>query len=183
MNTLRTEDRDASMTNIVSFHGVPLPRGLAFAIEHIEKHGAPVAIFSADRTVKSIAEHNSQFGTKLHAQQFLFDNQNKPGFNPANAPQKTSHCYFADGNPAYKNSRGQIVTPGGRIPWYQLGIDIADKGKHEDCRQFLRVAHKLGYEFIQPYTSGSERHHVVCVKSPIRTLEHWNVISENRTSS
>lgn len=32
MHTLRTEDRDASMTNLVSFHAVPMPRGLAFAI-------------------------------------------------------------------------------------------------------------------------------------------------------
>ena len=183
MHTLRTEDRDASMTNVVSFHAVPMPRGLAFAIQHIEKHGAPVAIFSADRTVKAIAEHNKQFGTNLHAQQFLFDNQNRPGFNPANAPARTSHCYFADGNPAYKNSRGRIMSAGGRIPWYMLGIDISDKGKREDCREFLRVAHKLGYEFIQPYTSGSEQHHVVCVKSPVPTLEHWNVISKARKGS
>jgi hypothetical protein len=54
------------------------------------------------------------------------------------------------------------------------------QGKREDCREFLRVAHKLGYEFIQPYTSGSEQHHVVCVKSPVTTLEHWNVISKAR---
>lgn len=182
MNELRTEDRDASMTNLVSFHDVPMPRGLAFAIYHIEKHGAPVAIFSADRTVKAIAEHNKQFGTSLHAQQYLFDNQGKPGFNPANPPQKTSHCYFADGNPAYKNSRGQIVAAGGRIPWYALGIDLCDRGKREDCREFLRIAHQLGYEFIQPYSSGSERHHVVCVKSPVGALEHWNIISKNRHS-
>jgi hypothetical protein len=183
VHTLRKQDRDASMTNLVSFHGVPIPRGLAFAIWHIEDHGAPVSIFSADRTVKAIADHNAQFGTQLHAQQFLFDNQNKPGFNPANPPARTSHCYFADGNPAYKNSKGQIVAPGGRIPWYSVGIDLADKGKTEDCRHFLTVAHKLGYEFIQPYKVGSEQHHVIAVKSPVATLEHWNVISKKRQAA
>ncbi|MEA2302449.1 MAG: hypothetical protein QOE44_2984 [Solirubrobacteraceae bacterium] len=182
MHTLRTEDRVHSMTNLVSFHGVPMPRGLAFAIDHIEKHGAPVSIYSADRTVGAIAEHNKQFGTTLHAQEFLFDNQGKPGFNPANPPNRTSHCYFADGNPAYKDANGRVVAPGGQIPWYSLGIDISDKGKAEDCREFLRVAHKLGYEFIQPYSSGSEQHHVISVKSPIGTLEHWNVISKKRTA-
>jgi hypothetical protein len=180
VHTLRKQDRDGSMTSLVSFHGVPIPRGLAFAIWHIEEHGAPVSIFSADRTVKAITDHNAQFGTQLHAQQFLFDNQNKPGFNPANPPARTSHCYFADGNPAYKNSKGQIVAPGGRIPWYSVGIDLADKGKTEDCRHFLTVAHKLGYEFIQPYKVGSEQHHVIAVKSPVATLEHWNVISKER---
>jgi len=170
------------MTNIVSFHMVPMPRALAFAIWHIEKHGAPVIVDSADRTVKMVTEHNKQFGTQLSIQQYLFDNQHKPGFNPANPPELTSHCYFADGNPAYKNSRGQIIAPGARIPWYSLGIDLHDKGKVEDCRQFLAVAHKLGYEFIQPYSSGAEQHHVIAVKSPIATLEHWNVISKDRSA-
>jgi hypothetical protein len=182
MKKLSTTDRAASMTEGVSFHDVPMPRGLAFAISHIESHGAPVSIFSADRTVAAINAHNAQFGTTLHAQQFLFDNQGKPGFNPANPPNRTSHCYFADGNPAYKNTKGQIVAPGGKIPWYSLGIDVCDKGKVEDVSNFLRVAHTLGYEFVQPYASGSEKHHVVSVKSPVATLEHWNVISKNRTA-
>jgi hypothetical protein len=47
----------------------------------------------------------------------------------------------------------------------------------------VRVANKLGYEFIQPYKSGSEQHHVVCVKSPVPMLEHWNVISKARKAS
>jgi hypothetical protein len=180
MKKLSTDDRAASMTEVVSFHDVPMPRGLAFAISHIERHGAPVSIFSADRTVGAIAAHNKQFGTALHAQQFLFDNQGKPGFNPANPPSRTSHCYFADGNPAYKSTKGQIIAPGGRIPWYSLGIDVSDVGKVEEVGRFLKVAHELGYEFVQPYSSGSERHHVISVKSPIATLEHWNVIAKNR---
>jgi hypothetical protein len=182
MKKLRTADRGASMTVIVSFHDVPMPRGLAFAISHIEQHGAPVSIYSADRTVAAIAEHNAEFGTNLHAQQYLFDNQGKPGFNPANPPNRTSHCYFADGNPAYKTPAGAAIAPGGAIPWYSLGVDLSDVGKVEIVTQFLKVAHSLGYQFVQPYPSGSEQHHVVSVKSPIPTLEHWKVIATNRTA-
>jgi hypothetical protein len=54
MQTLRKQDRGASMTNLVCFHAVRMPRGPAFAISHIEARGAPVAIFSADRTLKAI---------------------------------------------------------------------------------------------------------------------------------
>jgi len=57
MKKLSTADRAASMTEGVSFHDVPMPRGLAFAINHVESHGAPVSIFSADRTVAAIAAH------------------------------------------------------------------------------------------------------------------------------
>lgn len=175
MHTLRTQDRDASMTSLVSFHNVPMPRGLAFALDHIEDHGGKVDIFSADRTVKAVAAHNKQFGTNLHAQQYLYDNQHRPGFNPANPPNRTSHAYYSDGNAAY-GGRG----PGVRLPWYMLGLDLADRGKSEDVSNFLRVARKLGYKVTQPYKSGSERHHIIFTESPIRNLENWNVISENR---
>lgn len=175
MHTLRKQDRDASMTNLVSFHGVPMPRGLAFAIDHIERHGGKVDIFSADRTVAAVAEHNRQFGTNLHAQQYLYDNQHRPGFNPANPPNRTSHAYYSDGNPAYGGRKA-----GARLPWYMLGIDLADDGRSEDVSRFLRVARRLGYHVTQPYASGSERHHIIFTQSPVENLERWNVISKNR---
>jgi hypothetical protein len=46
------------------------------------------------------------FGTTLHAQQYLFDNQGKPGFNPANPPTRASHCYFADGESGLQEHKG-----------------------------------------------------------------------------
>lgn len=182
MHTLRTQDRDASMTNTVSFHGVPMFRGLAFAIRHIEKKGAPVSIFSADRRDVVVNEHNRQFGTHLSDQQHLVDLFRRGEGNPANSPKTTSHCLYSDGNPVYRNSRGKAIPPGGRLPWYMLGIDLADKGKSEDVHRFLAKAHELGYHFVQPYKVGTEMHHVVCVLSPIPTLEHWNQISKDRHS-
>lgn len=174
------DQRDGKMTDLVSFHGVPMPRANAFVINHIEEHGAKVAIYSCDRTVAAIAAHNKQFGTNLHAQQYLYDHQNEPGFNPANSPSTTSHCYFADGNPHYASSAGRVYASGARIPWFMVGTDLDDYGKNEYVVHFLATAHGLGYPYVQPYASGSERHHVVLTKSPISVLEHWNVIAKER---
>jgi hypothetical protein len=182
MHTLRTQDRDQAMDHVVSFHGVPMFRGLAFAIDHIEDHGGRVVIASADRRVKSIEEHNRQFGTRLHAQQFLFDNQWKPGFNPANPPNRTSHCLFCDDRvAAVMRAHGHPrLRAGSKLPWYALGIDLSDRGTQEHPQHFIHVAHELGYNVVQPYSSGSERHHVIFVEGPIKTLEHWNRISKER---
>lgn len=181
MHTLRTEDRDRSMNTLVSFHSVPMPRMLAFAIRDIEHHGAPVAIFSGDRTVAAIAEHNRQFGTHLSAQQALIDAFNAGHGNPANPLNRTSHCYFADDTvAALMRAHGHACQAGGRLPRYALGLDLSDKGKVEDTRRFLNIAHLLGYQFMAPYTSGSEKHHVVCVQDPIAVLEARNQISKIR---
>lgn len=181
MHTLRKQDRDNSMTNLVSFHDVPMPRGIAFAIDHIEHHGASVAIFSADRTVAAVNEHNRQFGTHLHSQQYAIDHQGEPGWSAANPINRTSHCYYADQTVARLLTHyGHTTRTGQKIPWWALGIDLADRGKSEDVSHFLSVAKKLHYDFRQPYSSGTERHHVILVNSPIASLENWNVISEVR---
>lgn len=180
MHTLRKQDRDNHMMVTVSFHSVPMFRGLAFALHHIEDHGAPIDIFSADRRDEIIAEHNKQFGTHLSGQQHLVDLAARGQGNPANPPNRTSHCLYADA------AVGELVhvPVGARIPWFCLGLDLADKGKSEDVRHFLSVANRLGYAFRQPYPqASSERHHVVCVKSPISVLERWNIISKNRSAS
>lgn len=184
MHTLRTMDRAASMVNLVSFHEVPMPRGLAFAINHVEGRGAKVDIFSADRTVSAIAEHNREFGTHLKAQQQLIDDFNAGRGNPANPIDETSHCYFADATiAALLTHYGHPTKVGDKIPWWALGIDLSDRGKTEDVSRFLIAAHNLGYDFRQPYSSGSERHHVIAVNSPIARLESWNVISKKRSST
>lgn len=183
MHTLRVQDRDASMVNLVSFHGVPMPRMLAFAIRDIENHGAPVDIFSADRTTAAIAEHNRQFGTHLSAQQALIDAHARDPRNhaAANPLDRTSHCYFADDTvAALMHTHGHPCQAGDKLPRWALGLDLSDKGKIEDVRRFLNIAHLLGYRFYAPYMSGSEKHHVVCVSSVIPVLEARNQISKNR---
>jgi hypothetical protein len=182
MHTLRIQDRDNSMTVTISYENVPMFRGLAFALRDIQNNGAPVSIFSADRRDAVVRAHNKQFGTQIHSQEYAVAHQGQPGWSAANPVNRSSHCLRSDGNPVYRNSRGQSIAPGGRLPWYELGIDMADQGKAEDVSRFLKVAHRLGYHFVQPYSSGSEKHHVVCVHSPIPTLEHRNQISKDRSS-
>lgn len=122
MHTLRTQDRDRSMTALVSFHHVPMPRGIAFVIRDIETDGAPVEIFSADRTMDAIGEHNRQFGTKLSGQAALLAAFRAGRGNPANPPDRTSHCYRADTTvAAVLNSIDNGVerlSAGARLPWW-----------------------------------------------------------------
>lgn len=164
------------MTATVSFHDVPMPRGLAFAIRHIEKRCGKIAIYSADRRDRIIAEHNKQFGTNLHGQAWLVaaHARDPRNFAPANSPATTSHCYHSDGNPVYKYQNGEHIPPGGPLPWFMVGLDISDVDR------FLACAKRLGYRFVQPYKTRSEAHHVNCVESPIAVLERQNQISINR---
>ena len=171
------KNRDLPLLHTVNFHDVPIFRGLALCIADVEAHGAPVAIFSADRRDATIKRFNRKYGTNLHGQQYLYDNQGRPGFNPANSPSTTSHCLRADGNAFYRNSRHRVYAPGARMPWHLLGIDLSDKGKSENVSRFLHVAHMRGYHFGQPYPVGGERHHVVCATSPVTALVHNKVIA------
>lgn len=159
-----------------------MPRGVAFAINHCEEHGAKVSIASCIRVDRILREHNRQFHTNLHGQQFLIDMHAKDPAHwaAANPVNMTSHCWFSDGNPIYKNSKGLPIPACGKLPWYMVGIDVDDVGRIEDNSHFLLVSHKLGYEFVAPYHSGSELHHLVLTRSPVATLEHWNVISSTR---
>jgi hypothetical protein len=107
LHTFSTAQRDRSMTATVSYHGVPMFRGLAFALHHVAMHGGGVWVYSADRRDRIIAEHNRQFGTHLHGQQWLVDaHAQDPVRNaPANSPTTTSHCLRSDGNPVYRDVR------------------------------------------------------------------------------
>lgn len=184
MNRFSKKDRDAPMTHTVSLHDVPMPRGVAFAINHCEEHGAKVSIASAIRVDQVLQEHNQQFHTNLHGQQYLIDTHAKDPahFAGATPVNMTSHCWFSDGNPVYKDSKGRPIPACGKIPWYMIGVDVDDIGRVEDNSHFLLVAHQLGYEFVAPSHSGSELHHLVLTKSPVATMEHWNVIAKTRES-
>lgn len=177
-----TGHRDRSMLVIVSYENVPMPRGIAFALRHIQSHGAPVDIHSCDRRNHVIALHNKTFGTHLHAQQWLIDAHRRDPvhFAPANSVITTSHCRRSDGHWVYVRSNGQHACAGELIPWYQTGIDLDDSGRTEHPDHFMAVGKRLGYKLVQPYKSGSERHHVVFAESPVPVLERWNQIAKER---
>jgi hypothetical protein len=167
------KDRSRALTHTVSFHDVPMPRGLAYVIWVVEKHGGGVAVFSADRRDRIIAEHNHAFGTHLHGQQWLIDAhaRNPHHFAAANPVDQTSHCYFSDGNHVYKRP------PRAKLPWFMLGIDLTDRSKINDPTHFINVAGRLGFEFVRPYPGTSESHHVVLIASPTHRLEALRVIA------
>jgi hypothetical protein len=177
MSDFSAAHRTKPLMHTVAFHGVPMFRGLALAIDHIEQHGATVAIFSADRRHSVLDPFNREHGTQLRSQEQLIEDA-KHGGSGANPVNMTSHCLHADlavqGVLAAHDIHVEVT---GEIPWHALGIDLSDRGKVEDCSHFLKVAHELGYAFTQPYpTSKSEKHHVICAKSPVHVLETSNVI-------
>lgn len=178
MHTFTTAHRAEAMTHTVSYQHVPMFRGLAFALYHCGKHDAPVDVFSADRRQTVIEAHNHEFGTTLRSQPELVALWKAGKGNPANSPDTTSHCLRSDGNSAYHGRPA-----GAELPWFMLGLDISDHGKVENVTQFLKVARELGYDVVQPYPVGGERHHVVFTSSPIPVLEHWNVIAKDRSGS
>src|SRR4051812_41508053 len=100
MHRFTTKDRAEAMTHTVSYLRVPVPRGVAFALYHVGKHGGHIDLFSCLRTATVVNAHNRAFGTNLHSQAWLFANQSRPGFNPANPPSRSSHCGYSDGNKA-----------------------------------------------------------------------------------
>lgn len=146
---------------VVNYRGVPVYRGLAWALEDAALHGAHFSILSGDRRVSTISAFNRQFDTNLHAQQFLVDHQFQPGYNPANPVSQTSHCLRSDGNPVYHG-----IGPGRPIPWWQLGLDVVDAGVANSAAHTVGVLHRLGYDARLPYSAGSERHHIVFGSNP-----------------
>lgn len=163
-------DRLASLDDIVSSHGVPMVRSVALIFFDAQKQGATVSVASAIRVDSVLEEHNKRFHTNLHGQQYLYDHQNDPGFNPANPPKLTSHCWFSDGNPAYRTAAGVHIPAGGKLPRYGHGTDVDDIGKIENNSHLLLVSTNRGFHFARPYVSGSEIHHLVLVIDPTMAL-------------
>lgn len=177
------EDRDKAMLHTVSYHDRPMPRAIAYCLHSCEVRGAKVSVASCIRVDSVIEEHNREFGTDLHGQQFCIDMHAKDPahFAAANSPSTTSHCFFSDGNPAYRDPKtGGVIPATHKLPVWMVGIDVDDIGKVEDNSHLLHVAGQFGLHFVSPYKSGTEHHHLVCAINPIPTLEHHGVISKER---
>jgi len=81
-----------------------------------------------------------------------------PGANPANPPGRSTHELRSDGV-AYPH-----VAPGGKLLWWQCGIDVDDA----HVPAFTRVAEKHGWEVWRPYGTRSEYHHINFRKPPLK---------------
>ena len=139
----------------VTLDGVPLFRAQAWALLDYRVHGGHLQINSADRRDWVI----KKFAPYLHGQQYLYDHQHDPGFFPANPPNRTSHCLFSDGNPAYRRP------PGASLPKYMLGIDAVNH-PGGDASYIVAWLNAHGYHAVRPYPTTSERHHLIFTQSP-----------------
>lgn len=134
---------------IVSYRGIPVYRCQAWALELVKDAGVTPCIISGIRNDSVIAAHNRKFHTNLHGQQYLVNLFRAGRGNPANTPQTTSHCGYADGNRVYGRS-------GTRIAKIKNGIDACD---NVTATRIVSKLNHLGFRAAQPYNSGSELHH------------------------
>lgn len=140
--------------HIVNYRGVPIFRAQAWALTDAANHGIKFTVNSGDRRESTIVKFNRRHGTSLSSQAFLYRMwlQRKPGYNPANPPDRGTHLLIGDG----------VV---GRLfqklkPW-QLGLDLGG-----DVDGLIRYLNAHGYSVYRPYSSASERHHICFRKSP-----------------
>jgi lysozyme len=175
-----TDNRNLPLWETCSFDAVPIFRALALALEQAREEGARFTILSADRRDAVLAIFNARHGTHLHGQGYLYEHQHEPGFFAANRPGTTSHCLFADGNPAYRVGP-KILPAGAKLPRYFLGIDACDTGpgcRANDCSMLVGTLERLGYHVTRPYHSGSEAHHFSFTSDPTPVLRHHGRIGE-----
>jgi len=99
-----------------------------------------------------------KYGKHTQAEVIKLHEEGVPGFGPANPVNETSHCRFNDG----------VVRPdlpaGARLPAWQVGFDVDD----DQVDDVIRAAHELGWDVFQPYSSGSEKHHLNFRRKPGR---------------
>lgn len=79
------------------------------------------------------------------------------GFGPANPVNESSHCLFNDGIAV----RGLPIHA--RLEEWEVGFDVRD----EDVKKMIDRAAHYGWVLRQPYTSGSEFHHLNFARRPV----------------
>jgi hypothetical protein len=144
----------------VDVQGCPVPAKLARAIlPSLRATGA---------TLTSCYRGSDPAGERIlhrhgkHTQAQLYQGwvRRLAGFLPANRPGTSTHELRSDGA-AYPHVRG-----GGRLAWWQCGMDVDDG--HVDA--FIRHLAQRGIKAWRPYRSGSEHHHInLRVAPPLRT--------------
>lgn len=153
--------RRHGLGQVVVFDGVPCTVAAKLVLVDCARHGWDGVLVSSDRRddphterlLHRLGLHTQKEIIELHA-------RGVPGYGPADPVELSSHCGFSDGV-SYPDIR-----PGGHLPHpsYQLGRDVTDWDR------LIEVATRLGYDLVQPYSSGSEAHHVNERRDPKRRL-------------
>lgn len=136
--------------------GCPVPRRLARPLTQIlNASGARLQSCyrgaDAEQLLRKLGKHSQRELYQAH--------QHDPArFAPANPPGYSTHELRNDGE-AYPG-----VKRGGRLKWWQCGIDIDDA----HVQAFIREAAKRGYNVARTYpTSRAEYHHVNFRRPPL----------------
>lgn len=137
------------------FDGCPMPLGHKLMLLDARRHGWDGVTTSADRR-SSIASLLHKLGKSTQAELYQGFIEGRPGFLPANPPDRGTHMRIGDG------VVGKLFEP---LPWWMEGIDSS---LATELRSILVT---LGYTAYRPYSSASEEHH-----TNLRTNPHGRLI-------
>lgn len=112
---------------------------------------------SIDRS-EAAAHILHRFGKHTQAEVIALYEAGTPGYGPANPVDETTHCRRNDGV-AYPSLPRKA-----KLKAWGVGFDVDD----DEVAAVIEAADKLGWEVFQPYTSGSEFHHLNFRKKPAR---------------
>lgn len=159
--------RQGNVRATVTFDGVPTMRGLAYILQDAREHGWRGSLNSSDRREGVAEAHGKMSQAKLFrcAQAKRTTGRCPPechgNCNPANPPGHSSHELRGDG----------VIAPDrAALPWYKLGLDLAD------AEGFTRVARSRGFDIRRLYASASEAHHRNVMKDPTPRLRKLGYI-------
>lgn len=135
--------------------GCPLPLGHKLMLLDARRNGWAGVVTSADRRTV-IARLLHKLGKSTQAELYQGFIEGRPGFLPANPPDRGTHMRIGDG------VVGKLFE---KLAWWQEGIDSSL------ATQLRLVLNALGYSAYRPYASASEEHH-----SNLRSSPHARLI-------
>lgn len=139
----KSQARRKGLDKLSILDGCPLPLGQKLMLLDARRHGWGGVVTSADRR-SVIARLLHKLGKSTQAELYQGYIEGRPGFLPANPPNRGSHMRIGDG------VVGRLYEP---LPWWMQGIDSSY------ASTLRSVLVRLGYAAYRPYASASEEHH------------------------
>lgn len=131
--------------------GCPLPLGQKLTLLDARKNGDwDGVVTSADRRTV-IARLLHRLGKSTQAELYQGWIEHRPGFLPANPPDRGTHMRIGDG------VVGRLFEA---LEWWQQGIDSSL------ATELREILNNLGYDAYRPYASASEEHHTNLRSNP-----------------
>lgn len=128
--------------------GCPVPRLLARRVRALKKVVPSAKLNSCYRGegARRLLHKN---GKHTQAELYRLHQRDPAHYAPANPPGFSTHELFSDGV-AYNVRRGR------KLKWWQCGMDFDDWA----IPALKKAAAHRGWKLVQPYSAGSEYHHV-----------------------